>query len=148
MRRITSLSQIYSCPSGFSDHSAGCEAAVTAVSLGACMIEKHFTTDRSLPGPDQWFSSTPDEFAELVRRVRDVETMLGRRDLMPTLAEAESRKNFRLSCTSARDLPAGVPLKQSDVVFRRPASGLPPKSLHLIVGKCLKKPVLEGVPLI
>jgi len=147
LRRISTLSQNYSCPSGFSDHSSGWEAAVAAVSLGACMIEKHFTTDRSLPGPDQWFSSTPDEFAELVRRVRDVEKMLGSGDLSPTLAEAESRKNFRLSCTSARDLRAGIPLQQSDIVFRRPANGLPPKSLHLILGKCLKEAVTEGSPL-
>lgn len=147
LRRIRTLSQNYSCPSGFSDHSSGWEAAVAAVSLGACMVEKHFTIDRSLPGPDQWFSSTPNEFSELVHRVRDVEKMLGCGDLKPTSAEVESRQNFRLSCTSSRDLPAGVPLQYSDIVFRRPAKGLPPKSLHLILGKCLKEPVLKGTPL-
>ena len=147
LRRITTLAQKYACPAGFSDHSAGWEAAVAAVCVGACMVEKHFTTDRHLPGPDQWFSSTPEEFAELFRRVREAEEMLGSGDLRPTSAEAEAREHFRLSCTAARDLPEGTVLKVEDISFRRPACGLPPKSMHLILGRCLKKFTSKGTPL-
>jgi len=147
LRRITTLAQKHACPSGFSDHSAGWEAAVAAVCVGACMVEKHFTTDRHLPGPDQRFSSTPEEFAELVRRVREAEEMLGCGDLRPTPAELASRENFRLSCTAARDLPAGAVLKIDDISFRRPACGLPPKSMHLIVGRYLKQFTPKGTPL-
>ena len=126
--QIVTLAKKYSCPSGFSDHSLD-GSSCSCCCLGACIVEKHFTSNRNLPGPDQWFSSTPDEFSELVRRVREAEIMLGCGDLKPTLAESKTRESFRLSCVSAHDLPAGVPLKRDDIVFQRPASGLPPKSL-------------------
>jgi len=144
LRRITSLAQKYGCPAGFSDHSAGWEAAVASVCVGACMVEKHFTTDRHLQGPDQWFSSTPVEFAELVRRVRVAEDMLGCGDLRPTRAEAQARENFRLSCTAARDLTAGTILKAKDIVFRRPAKGLPPSMLESLVEHSLVTDILKG----
>jgi len=144
LRRITTLAQKYACPAGFSDHSAGWEAAVAAVCAGACMVEKHFTTDRHLPGPDQWFSSTPEEFAELVRRVREAEEMLGCGDLRPTRAEAQARENFRLSCTAARDIPAGTVLKVEDISFRRPATGLPPSKIESLLGHSLVVGVRRG----
>lgn len=144
LRRIATLAQKYACPAGFSDHSSGWEAAVAAVCAGACMVEKHFTTDRHLPGPDQWFSSTPQEFAELVRRVREAEEMLGCGDLRPTRAEAQAREKFRLSCTAARDLPAGTVLKTEDISFRRPASGMPPSKLEFLLGHSLVAPVRRG----
>jgi N-acetylneuraminate synthase/N,N'-diacetyllegionaminate synthase len=144
LRRITTLARKYACPAGFSDHSSGWEAAVAAVCAGACMVEKHFTTDRHLPGPDQWFSSTPQEFSELVRRVREAEEMLGCGDLRPTRAEAQARENFRLSCTAARDLPAGTVLKTEDISYRRPASGMPPSKLEFLLGHSLVAPVRRG----
>jgi N,N'-diacetyllegionaminate synthase len=144
LRRITTLARKFDCPAGFSDHSAGWEAAVAAVCHGACMIEKHFTTDCTLPGPDQWFSSDPAEFAELVRRVRAAESMLGRPDLGPTEAESRSREEFRLSCTAARDLPAGYVLTLADIVFRRPATGLPPAEVDRLIGRTLAGPVPSG----
>ena len=144
LRRITTLAQKYGCPAGFSDHSAGWEAAVASICLGACMVEKHFTTDRNLPGPDQWFSSTPEEFAELVRRVRVAEEMLGCADLRPTRAEAHARENFRLSCIAVRDLPAGTVLKVEDISFRRPATGLPPSKLESLVDHSLVAGIQKG----
>ena len=144
LRRITTLAQKYGCPAGFSDHSAGWEAAVASICLGACMVEKHFTTDRNLPGPDQWFSSTPEEFAELVRRVRVAEEMLGCADLRPTRAEAHARENFRLSCTAVRDLPAGTVLRVEDISFRRPATGLPPSKLESLVEHSLVVGIQKG----
>jgi len=144
LRRITTLAQKYACPAGFSDHSAGWEAAVAAVCVGACMVEKHFTTDRDLPGPDQWFSSTPKEFAELARRVREAEKMLGCGDLQPTSAEAQARENFRLSCTAARDLPEGTVLRVEDISFRRPATGLPPGKIESLLGHSLVAEVRRG----
>lgn len=147
LRRITTLAEKFACPAGFSDHTAGWEAAVSAVSLGACMVEKHFTTDRTLPGPDQWFSSDAAEFAELVRRVRAAETMLGRPELKPTAAETRAREEYRLACAAARDLPAGHVLTAADIAFRRPARGLPPSQLDRLVGRPLKARVERGVSL-
>lgn len=147
LRRIRVLAREHGCPTGFSDHSVGWEAAVAATCLGACMVEKHFTTDRNLPGPDHWFSSNPAEFAELVRRVREAEKMLGSGDLCPTSAEIESRKNFRLSCTAVRELKVGSRLQEADVCYRRPATGLPPGSIGMILGKALVRTVAAGTQL-
>jgi N,N'-diacetyllegionaminate synthase len=144
LRRIPALAARFGCATGFSDHTAGWEAAVAAVCTGAIMVEKHFTTDRTLPGPDQWFSSDAAEFAELVRRVRAAESMLGRPDLGPTEAESRSREEFRLSCAAARDLPAGHVLTQEDIVFRRPAAGLPPAEVDRLIGRPLAGPVPSG----
>ncbi len=102
LRRINTLAAKFNCRVGFSDHTAGCEAAAAAVCLGASLIEKHCTTDRSLPGPDQWFSSDAAEFRELVEWVRHAEKMPGSAELRPTAVEAKSREQFRLSCTAAR----------------------------------------------
>ncbi|MEI8292958.1 MAG: N-acetylneuraminate synthase family protein [bacterium] len=147
LRRITTLARKFCCPTGFSDHSAGWEAAVAAVCLGACLVEKHFTTDRNLPGPDQWFSSNPSEFAELVRRVREAETMLGSEELQPTAVELAARENFRLSCTAASNLSAGHILRETDIVFRRPASGLPPSQVDQLLNRPLKTGVACGAAL-
>ena len=111
------------------------------------MVEKHFTLSRDLVGPDHWFSSTPDEFQELVRRVRQVEKMLGSGQLCPTQSEVASRQSFRLSCTASRDLEQGTVLQNEDICFRRPATGLPPKSVDLIVGKTVNQFKLKGAPL-
>lgn len=144
LRRIATLAQRFGCPAGFSDHTAGWEAAVAAVCLGACMVEKHFTIDRDLPGPDQWFSSDAMEFAELVRRVRAAEQMLGRGELAPTRVEQRSREEFRLACTAARDLLAGHVLTEGDIVFRRPATGLPPSQVDRLLGQSLAVDVRRG----
>ena len=148
LRRMPALARLFGCAVGFSDHTAGWEAAVASVCLGACLIEKHFTTDRNLPGPDQWFSADPGAFKELVRRVRETEIMLGRPDLQPTSAEARSRDEFRLSCVAARDLPVGHILSEDDIAFRRPAAGLRPAQAGLVVGKTTLQPLAKGTPLL
>ena len=147
LRRIPALAKGFGCRVGFSDHTAGWEAAVGSVCLGACMIEKHFTTDRNLPGPDQWFSSDPTEFGELVRRVREMELMLGSSTIGPTAAEQHARREFRLSCVASCDLPAGHALHESDIAFRRPATGLPPSQFEFLLGRPLKVAIRRGEPI-
>jgi len=144
LRRIPELARKFDCAAGFSDHTAGWEAAVAAVCLGATMVEKHFTSDRNLPGPDQWFSSDPQEFAELVRRVRESEVMLGSPQLKPADAELRSREEFRLSCIAARDLPAGHVVAEADIAFHRPATGLPPSQADVLKGRRLSRGLKRG----
>jgi N,N'-diacetyllegionaminate synthase len=144
LRRIPALAERFGCAAGFSDHTAGWEGAVAAVCLGACMVEKHFTTDRTLPGPDQWFSSDAAEFAELVRRVRAAETMLGVAEFRATGVETMGRESYRLSCVADRDLPAGHVLAEADIAFRRPATGLPPSQVDHLIGQRLRHPVCRG----
>jgi len=146
LRRIPSLAKKFRCNVGFSDHTNGWEAAVAAVCLGATMIEKHFTSDRNLPGPDQWFSSDPSEFSELVRRVRDVELIMGSPELGLTAAESSARVEYRLSCVAIRDLQNNHVVTERDVAFRRPAAGIPPSQAERLIGRKLRRDICKGEP--
>lgn len=145
LRRIPSLARAFGCPVGFSDHTEGTAAAVGAVALGACWVEKHFTLDRDLPGPDHRFSSDPQEFAALTRSIRFLEEALGSSRIEPTAAEASSRAGFRLSCVAARALPQGHRVEPEDVVFRRPGSGVRPDDAQtLVIGRRLTQNLMAG----
>lgn len=144
LRKIPALQAAFCCAVGFSDHTEGIVAALGAVSLGACMVEKHFTLDRALPGPDQRFSSTPDELRDLVRGVRGLEAALGRSALGPATCEMAGRTSFRLSCAARVALSAGHVLDAGDVACLRPGTGLPPAAMDWILGARLAIPVAEG----
>lgn len=141
LRRMQRLGAALDCLVGFSDHTDGSVAALGAVALGAVMIEKHFTTDRGLPGPDHWFSETPDSFAALVRDVRGLEAALSVPAVSP---DSQFKPSFRLSCQAAADLPAGHLLMQADIGFGRPGTGLPPKAADWITGLRLTRAVPAG----
>lgn len=144
LARIDTLASLFGCPVGFSDHTEGTVAASVAASLGACLIEKHFTLRRDLPGPDHWFSSTPDELSALVEAVQDSEKMIGTPVLGPTESEMEGRREFRLSCVASADIPADHRLGNEDIAFRRPGDGVPPAQGRLLVGRVLAKAVSRG----
>lgn len=144
LARIPALAERFECPVGFSDHSEGATAAMGAAALGACFIEKHFTLDRNLPGPDHRFSSDPAEFRTLVQSVRRIEQALGTNQLGPTPSEALGRTAFRLSCHAASNLPAGTRLQREHIAYRRPGTGLPPKSAPALEGRTLRRAVPRG----
>lgn len=145
--RMTSLMDRYHVPVGFSDHTEGWVAATQAVTLGACFIEKHFTIDHQLPGPDHWFSSTQEEFAEFVRTVRLAEQRLGRRELQPSWQEAEGRRDYRVSAVAARDLRVGERLNPEMIAYRRPGTGILPKDAPSYLAHEIKVPIAKGTPL-
>jgi N-acetylneuraminate synthase/N,N'-diacetyllegionaminate synthase len=144
LRKIPSLAAAFGCPIGFSDHTEGVTAAAASVALGAVMVEKHFTLDRDLPGPDHWFSSTPQELAELVRAIRATEAALGAPRLGPAEEEAGMRSLARLSCVAARDLPPAHVLRAEDIAFSRPGDGMPPKGAAWLAGRRLGPGVGRG----
>jgi N,N'-diacetyllegionaminate synthase len=144
LRKIPALARAFNCPVGLSDHSAGVVAALGAVALGVRIIEKHFTVDRNLPGPDHRFSSDPAELKLLVHAVRELETCLGSELIAAASAESHGRVQYRLSCVAARDLPAGHVLTEADIAFRRPGYGLPPKEFAKLLGRRLPGPVENG----
>src|SRR5262249_25349494 len=109
---------------------------IAAAALGAVMIEKHFTMDRSLPGPDHKASLEPAEFAAMIRRIRAVERALGDGVKQPASGEIETAKLVRRSWHAARHLDAGAVLGRGDVVLKRPAHGLAPDADP--VGRTLK----------
>jgi len=144
LRKIPALAAAFGYPVGLSDHSRGIVAAVGAVVLGACFIEKHFTLDKNLPGPDHHFSADPTELRALIEAVRTLEEGLGESVIGPTPSEKLGRRDFRLSCVAARDLRIGLCLSEADITFRRPGSGLPPQAMGWIVGRHLGRDVPAG----
>jgi N,N'-diacetyllegionaminate synthase len=144
LRKIATLSAAFDCPVGLSDHTDGVVAAIGSVALGACMIEKHFTLDKNLPGPDHRFSADAEEFGRLVESVRALEKSLGSSEIIPAASEQLGRRDYRLSCVSARELPAGHFLTASDIAFRRPGFGFPPKAVDDLIKRKLVTDVRSG----
>lgn len=138
LRVIPALRERYpGCAVGYSDHTLGCEAALAAVALGARIIEKHLTLDRTDTGPDHAASADPRDFAELVRSVRRAETMLGTSEKRVQPCEGRIGR----SIVAARDLYAGCLLTRADLAFKRPAGGLRPSEADGLVGRRLARNV-------
>lgn len=119
---------------GFSDHTQGITADIAAVALGACVIEKHFTLDRNLPGPDHKASLEPEELAQMVRAIRDVEAALGSgvKDVDPV--ERPNIEVARKSIIAARDIKAGEILTEENLTCKRPGNGISPMHWDEIIG--------------
>src|SRR5215203_3588177 len=133
LRAMQTMRSAFDVPVGFSDHTEGIDVALAAVALGACVIEKHFTMDRTLPGPDHRASLEPAELRDLVRSIRRVETALGNGRKVPTVSELETAKVARRSLVAARDIPAGATLERDMVVMRRPGTGMSPAMLNTLL---------------
>jgi len=135
LRAILTMEQAFSCPVGFSDHTPGLGASPWAVAVGACAIEKHFTLDSNLPGPDHRTSLEPSELTELVRTVRDVEASLGDgiKRLMPS--ELANKPLMQKSLVARRSIRAGEIITPENLTCKRPAMGLSPSWFDRVVGK-------------
>ena len=132
---------------GFSDHSQCTLAPSIAVALGAKVIEKHFTLDHDLAGPDHWFSMDPDQFSEMVKNVRITELSLGDENICSSPLEGESRKNMRRRAIARFNLMAGELLTEEKVIFKRASSGMFISECQLKYGKPLKSLILKGTPI-
>ena len=141
LRAITTMRDAFGIPVGFSDHTEGDEVALAAVALGAAALEKHFTLDRSLPGPDHRASLEPAELATLVARIRRVESALGDGVKAPTAAEHENTTLVRRSLAAAADLAAGTVLTREALTALRPGTGIPAARVADVVGRKLRRPV-------
>ena len=125
----------------YSDHVRGNEVAFAAVALGACVIEKHFTLDRNLPGPDHQASIEPTELKALVRGIRTVESALGDGCKRPALSEANSARAARKSLVVTQDVPAGTVLTDDLIAIKRPGTGLPPSMLPFLIGRRTRRDI-------
>ncbi len=134
LRAIQTLADYFDMPVGYSDHSQGILLPLVAVSLGAVLIEKHFTLDRNGNGPDHKLSSDPAEFRSLVQSIRAVEASLGDGRKCPTTAEAEGRLLGRRSIVAAVDIRTHETIAPWMLTMKRPATGLEPKQLNRLIG--------------
>lgn len=144
LRAMDALASATGLPVGLSDHTTGPEVPLAAVALGACVIEKHFTLDRSLPGPDHRASMDPGELEALVRGIRAVEAALGDGIKQPVAAESDTRLVARRSLAAARALQPGAIVDPDAVEALRPATGLSPMLIGQVVGRRLARPVAAG----
>lgn len=142
LRAIETLRARFGHPVGYSDHTKGITASVAATTLGAAVIEKHFTISRRLPGPDHAASLEPAELKELVAAVHDVGLTLGDGVKAPRPAEEELRSIARRSLVAARDLPAGHRLRPEDIDAKRPGVGISPLEIDRVVGCILRSPIV------
>lgn len=143
---IPHMAATWDVPVGLSDHTLGVTAAIAAVALGACAIEKHLTLSRAEQGPDSAFSLEPQEFATLVGSVHDVEDALGRIRYGPSISEVPSL-GFRRSLFVVAPVSKGEVFTSQNVRSLRPSTGLPPDVLPLVLGRCAGRKVEAGTAL-
>lgn len=141
LRAIPAMAGAFGLPVGLSDHTTGTHVAAAAVALGACIIEKHFTLDRRLPGPDQQASLEPGELASLVKQIRDVEAALGDGVKRVLTAEEAVAPEARRFLVAARTLGEGHVLQAGDVCLKRAGGGIPAPLYDLVIGMRLARPV-------
>lgn len=144
LRAMNTMRSAFDVPVGFSDHTAGIHITLAAVALGACVIEKHFTLDRTLPGPDHRASLEPAELRELVRSIRSIESALGNGRKVPAASEIETAKAARRSLVAARDIPAGATLEREMVIMRRPGTGMAPAMIDSLLDRAAIRDIAAG----
>ena len=147
LRVMNTLSARFKVPVGYSDHTMGLGVSLAAVALGACVIEKHFTMDRSMAGPDHQISAEPQELVHLVREIRSVELALGDGCKKLASEEIEVASVARKSLVAARDIPAGSHLVIDWVTLKRPGTGLNPSVMNQLIGLRVKRDILKGTML-
>jgi N-acetylneuraminate synthase len=138
LRAMVAIHEKLNLPVGYSDHTMGIEVPVAAVAMGATIIEKHFTLDRNLPGPDHKASLEPNELKAMVNAIQNVELALGSSFKQPTETEKRNMLVARKSIHLATDLPKGHTLTEKDLVMKRPGDGISPMKMESVVGKKLK----------
>ncbi|CAM3178410.1 N,N'-diacetyllegionaminic acid synthase [Sphingomonas antarctica] len=144
LRAMRTIADATNMPIGYSDHTLGLAVSTAAVALGATIIEKHFTLDRALPGPDHRASLTPAELVAQIAQIRAVSIALGSTEKAPTAAELAVRAVARRSVAATRALLAGTVLAAGDMILLRPASGIPPKHLDELPGRRLRNAIPAG----
>jgi N-acetylneuraminate synthase len=140
LRAMETLRQAFGLSVGYSDHTAGIAIPIAAAALGATVIEKHFTLDRNLPGPDHKASLEPHELTEMVRAIRQVEQSLGSPCKAPTPSELKNRPVARKSLVAARDISPGEAFTAENLAIKRPGNGISPLHYWDWLGKAASRP--------
>ncbi len=146
LKTISHLAEAFDLPVGLSDHTLGIAVPVTAISQDACIVEKHFTLNRSVPGPDSAFSLEPHEFKSMVEAIRVAEKAIGKVDYSITERENSSRV-FRRSLFVVEDIKAGEHFTADNVRSIRPGQGLHTRYLNVVIGRKASMNIKRGTPL-
>ena len=144
LRAMATLSQTFHLPIGFSDHSEGIDIPVAAVAMGAVIVEKHFTLDRTLPGPDQTTSLEPDVLRAMVASIRKIELAMGDGIKKPYASEAETASVARKSIVSSTIIIKGTKITEAQLTMKRPGTGLPSSMLSQVIGRIATTDIPAG----
>ncbi|MER0432083.1 N-acetylneuraminate synthase [Aeromonas caviae] len=147
LKAMDTLSHAFRLPVGYSDHSQGITIPVAAVARGACLIEKHFTLDRNMEGPDHKASLEPDELAAMVKGIRDVELALGDGIKGPRPSEIKNKEIARKSLVAACDIEEGAILCADNLAIKRPGDGMSPYAYWQLLGQPAKRAYQAGEPI-
>lgn len=139
LRNIETLRQAFGLPVGFSDHTQGTTAALAATALGAVLIEKHFTLDKTLPGPDHKASLEPQELEQMIQGIRQIQRLLGSTVKIPTPAEQKNKAIARRSLVAAKDIEKGDIFTEDNLTLKRPGDGISPIYYWEWLGKRVDK---------
>ncbi len=148
VKAMVTMNRTFNLPVGYSDHSLGLVAPLAAVAMGACVIEKHITISRTLPGPDHPHAMEVDELGEMVRQIRNLELALGSGIKEPVEAEIPERGWARRGIYAATDISKGAKIRRDMLKILRPClSTLEPKYIDLVVGRIAKKDIAAHEPI-
>lgn len=135
LNAIRTLQQAFNAPVGFSDHTTTASAALGAVAMGACVVERHFTIDKALPAPDTFFSADPAEMQALVQAIREVEQMLGDGVKRPAPSEQQMRQETRKSIIARNAIEKGQIIRPENLIIKRPGWGILPRDWDHVIGR-------------
>jgi len=146
LKAMQTLAAAFKLSVGYSDHTLGIEVPIAAVAMGAKIIEKHFTLDKNLHGPDHKASLEPGELKEMIKAIRNIEMALGDGIEKPNKSEIEIMKVTRRSLVASRDIEAGEVIKESDIAIKRPGTGILPKFKEIVIGMKLINDIRQDEP--
>jgi len=146
LKAMLTLKEAFKLPVGYSDHTLGIEVSIAAVALGARIIEKHFTLDKNLPGPDHKASLEPDELKMMIKAIRNTEIAMGDGIKRPNKSEVEIMKVVRKTLVAARNIRKGEIIEETDITIKRAGTGIPPKFMDIIVGMKINKDIEKDTP--
>ena len=147
LRVMETLRCAFGLPVGLSDHTPGVTIPIAAVALGACVIEKHFTLDKTLPGPDHRASLEPQELKQMVKAIRQVEQAVGDGSKISTKEEEQTRKAARRSVVARVNIPKGTVITEAMLDIKRPGTGIEPKYIDKVIGAVARQRIQQGEPL-
>lgn len=147
LRAIITLKEAFKLPVGYSDHTVGIEIPIAAVAIGATVIEKHFTLNSRMYGPDHKSSMEPDLFKEMVRCIRNTESALGDGIKKPANCEMDNIALVRKSIHTANPLKAGHKISEKDLTLKRPGIGLDPSMISFLIGRKIKNRIGSDTPI-
>src|SRR5581483_7866244 len=147
LRAIPAMRAAFEVPVGYSDHTETDACCIAAIAFGACVIEKHLTLDKTLPGPDHTSAAEPAEFAALVHKIRDTESALGTGRKEPCPVERVNSRHMRRSLAARRRISRGEVITEEMLTCKRPADGIAPALVQEVAGREAASDIEAGLAL-